>query len=700
MKARVNNTFGVKLPGVRFRGNEHDLSPGMYMFLLGEVPLVSGTCKSTGRFYPGSEATLAAAGIAGEKHINPVTRETGSWLSEEDAKKVEAAGNELWGTIDYVIRHLESVLQRNLADFVGHQEVFELASANNAEAANELRSDRNMLTSLTLVCRALLAEGAPITPFSEVYEEFARLYAAGVNSQSIVESIRSLESVRPHLPGNSPEFSFFTLSPQFESSLKSSVCSSKTNSVLAMEPERCQEALAAVRNSLTERHNLIVVRDPELRPLVRLLIEIEFPDIPVLSQRELKSDIQFKNSHVIDLESGSQDSGGPVTRPVSGTAKTAKSVTNDGLTTEPAITVEINDHLLENKSPADGQELEQIISLMRDGLFYELGVMLPDVQIEINNTLQPNQFKFRINNLEYEPIEGLQPNEFLVNDAASQLSLMGITGTDRLNPANGNPAVVVENKDDALQRCITSGWTAWGPAGYLVLELSSRARKHAADFQTTTVTTYMVETLRPLYPELLDTVLAKFTVDQLTVLLRKLLDEGISIRDMRALSEALLAVSGTTSVDMNRYIVFQPQGQNLYPLGGDQDSSALTMDNYTDAVRTSLKKYISYKYTRGSGTLLVYLMDPQTERRFADTSRPFSDQEKEKFIQAVEGEVDLRSSVSQGPTILTSMEVRRAIRNALKTRFPNIAVLSYQELSPETNIQPLARVSWIPTGQD
>ncbi|HEX7335340.1 MAG TPA: FHIPEP family type III secretion protein [Pyrinomonadaceae bacterium] len=698
MKTRVTDTLGVPLPGVRFRGNESELTPGMYVFLLGEVPLISGTCKSQGRFFPGSKETLTPAGIEGEEHINPVTRETGFWLGEDDAKKAEAAGHELWSPIEYLVRHLESVLEHNLSDFVGHQEVFELTQTNNTEAENRLRSDRNMLTSLTLVCSALLAEGAPITPFSEIYDEFVRLYATGLNSQSIVESIRSLESIRPHLPGNNSEFSLFTLSPQFESILKSSVCSSKVGSVLAMEPEQCQEALAAVRNSINAKQNLIVVRDAELRPLVRLLLEIEFPEIPVLSQRELRSDIDFESAQVIQLEDEGQGSEIPIARTVSGNVEIAKSSTPDLPITDPAITVEINNSLLKNESAADVQGLEPLISMMRDGLFYELGVMLPKIQIEVNSSLQPDQFKFRINGTESGVIEGLKPNEFLVNDTASRLSLVGITGTDRLNPANGNPASVVENKDDALQRCTQLGLITWGPAGYLVLELSRQVRKEAAGFQTTAVTKYMIETLRPPYPDLLDTVLAKFTIDQLTVLLRNLLDEGISIRDLRAILEALLSVSGTIGIDMSRYIVFMPQAQSLYPLSGE-GLPALTMDNYTDAVRMSLKRYISYKYTRGSGTLLVYLMDPQTEKRFTDTGQPLSDKEKEEFIQAIEGEINTRSEIAQSSTILTSTEVRRAIRNTLKEKFPNLAVVSYQELLPETNIQPLARVSWIPAAE-
>ena len=87
MKAGILNEYGVKVPGVRFRGNETDLSPGMYVFLLGEIPLVSGTCKNVGRFFPGSKSTLTAAGVEGQEVTNPATGKPGYWLSEEEAQK-------------------------------------------------------------------------------------------------------------------------------------------------------------------------------------------------------------------------------------------------------------------------------------------------------------------------------------------------------------------------------------------------------------------------------------------------------------------------------------------------------------------------------------------------------------------------------------------------------------------------------------
>ena len=73
------------------------------------------------------------------------------------------------------MRHLQSVLERNLSDFVGHQEVYELIKTEVPAAQEEFRTNRNKLTELTIVCHALLAEGVPITPFSIIYDQFAQL---------------------------------------------------------------------------------------------------------------------------------------------------------------------------------------------------------------------------------------------------------------------------------------------------------------------------------------------------------------------------------------------------------------------------------------------------------------------------------------------------------------------------------------------
>ena len=42
--------------------------------------------------------------------------------------------------------------------------------------------------------------------------------------------------------------------------------------------------------------------------------------------------------------------------------------------------------------------------------------------------------------------------------------------------------------------------------------------------------------------------------------------------------------------------------------------------------------------------------------------------------------------------ILTSAEIRRYVRRLVEGEHPRLAVLSYQELSAETQLQPLGRI--------
>ena len=45
------------------------------------------------------------------------------------------------------------------------------------------------------------------------------------------------------------------------------------------------------------------------------------------------------------------------------------------------------------------------------------------------------------------------------------------------------------------------------------------------------------------------------------------------------------------------------------------------------------------------------------------------------------------------PVILTSSDVRRAVRGLVAPRFPRVAVLSYDELPPETPVRPVGRLA-------
>src|SRR5262249_36868596 len=82
---------------------------------------------------------------------------------------------------------------------------------------------------------------------------------------------------------------------------------------------------------------------------------------------------------------------------------------------------------------ADG---EKLIPLMRDGLFYELGIRYPRFRFVASDALPQGAFAFKIHAWLTMLRVGLTPDELLVNDTVEQLKLLKIQGKPAINPAN------------------------------------------------------------------------------------------------------------------------------------------------------------------------------------------------------------------------------------------------------------------------
>jgi type III secretion protein V len=63
------------------------------------------------------------------------------------------------------------------------------------------------------------------------------------------------------------------------------------------------------------------------------------------------------------------------------------------------------------------------------------------------------------------------------------------------------------------------------------------------------------------------------------------------------------------------------------------------------------------------------------------------------ILSAIRAEIENLPPTAQQPVILTTQEIRRYLRKLVEMEFPHLAVLSYQELSSDMNIQPIARIA-------
>jgi flagellar biosynthesis component FlhA len=273
--------------------------------------------------------------------------------------------------------------------------------------------------------------------------------------------------------------------------------------VLAMEPSRCQAASAAVK-AATHGTGSVLVVDPSLRAFVRRLVELESPDVPVLSLSETSDDTEYSSERVeLDMPPPKAKTGG--TRHAEGsTAERLDPAPGDepARASAPGIEVVVPGDFLVRRSPADESSLEEALALMQDGLFYELGILVPQVDVRTDDALDAAEFRIRIGALEPVSSTGLEANEFLVNDTVEMLRLLGLEGREAPNPASGSACTILTGDGRQVQTCQKAGLTVWGPAGYLILRLSRQIRKAAPALQHDKATRHLLDALARSFPAL------------------------------------------------------------------------------------------------------------------------------------------------------------------------------------------------------
>ncbi|MEI6532048.1 MAG: FHIPEP family type III secretion protein, partial [Chlamydiota bacterium] len=182
----------------------------------------------------------------------------------------------------------------------------------------------------------------------------------------------------------------------------------------------------------------------------------------------------------------------------------------------------------------------------------------------------------------------------------------------------------------------------------------------------------MLEFVEKSFPDLVKEVTRLVPLQKMTEIFKRLAQEQVSIKDLRTILEALSEWAQS-----------------------EKDTVLLT-----EYVRSSLKRYISFKHSQGQTTLAVYLLDPEIEdmirgaikQTSAGSYLALDPDSVQLILQAMRTTIAPASARSQPPVLLTAIDVRRFVRKLVEMEFPEIAVVSYQEIIPEIRIQPLGRI--------
>ncbi|MBX3193090.1 MAG: FHIPEP family type III secretion protein [Labilithrix sp.] len=202
-------------------------------------------------------------------------------------------------------------------------------------------------------------------------------------------------------------------------------------------------------------------------------------------------------------------------------------------------------------------------------------------------------------------------------------------------------------------------------------------RARAADFLGIAETQRLLDELEQFAPATVRSVVPKpVSLTLLTDILRRLLEERVSIRDLRAILEALASMASTEKDPLN----------------------------LTELVRAQLRRALTFRLTGGQSQLGVVLIDPIIEDtvRRAVTRTPAGAFLTLPPAAARDVVAALRRAVAEGASqpgapshavLLTQPDIRRFVRKLVESELPDATVVSFAELLPEVALRPVARAN-------
>ncbi|QDE92241.1 FHIPEP family type III secretion protein [Myxococcus xanthus] len=302
---------------------------------------------------------------------------------------------------------------------------------------------------------------------------------------------------------------------------------------------------------------------------------------------------------------------------------------------------------------------------VRDELFFELGVRVPGIRVRTQAAyLGPGEYRVLVDEV---PAGGGQvlPGALYALVPPDELAFLQVSAEAATEPSSGK---VISRIPESARVLLETAQVPLRRPGELVSDhVRAILRIRAADLLGLQDVQGLLEGLEAQAPVLVKEALQKVPLPLLTDVLRKLLQEGVSIRDLRAILEAL--VSPTT----------------------EGDAVALA-----ERCRQALRRYLSHKFAP-TGPLYAYLVDPEVEEVLRGMGPRGLAPDPERVAEILEG---VRQVATEGRAVLlTAPDVRRPLRRLCEGAFPDVAVLTYGELDGALQIRPIGRLSPVAVGR-
>ncbi len=312
-------------------------------------------------------------------------------------------------------------------------------------------------------------------------------------------------------------------------------------------------------------------------------------------------------------------------------------------------------------------DLLKRVSLMRQKLAIELGIVIPPARIRDNIQLPATEYAIKVRGVRVAGGEVMPRFLLALNSTGAAPPIEGIQTTD---PSFGMPAVWIT--PELRFEAESLGYTVVEASVVLATHLTETVREHGADLLTRQHTRELLDGVKESHPALVDDVVPnKLSLGTVHRVLQRLLREGLPIRDLLGILEALSD-------------------------GADQTKDP---EMLTEHVRRALGSAILQLYDQGDGSIRGITVGPRLEtalmqlfspRPLRDGSRTMDPDELTDALRRLNELVTIHKNEGHWPALIAPPSLRVGIRRLVEPVLPKLPVLSLGELPTQAPILSLA----------
>ncbi|WP_108651904.1 EscV/YscV/HrcV family type III secretion system export apparatus protein [Dongshaea marina] len=314
---------------------------------------------------------------------------------------------------------------------------------------------------------------------------------------------------------------------------------------------------------------------------------------------------------------------------------------------------------------AKGTGLLKSIDELRWQKFEQLGVPLPEINLHQDRTLPARTLQIL---LYQEPVLTLSLPEGQVLVAGRAESF--VNAIEQPLPFGGEPLCWVEMAQG--ESIAAMGSQVFHGEEQIMALLSRVLSRYAGEFVGVQECRFLMDGMEGKYSELVKELQRQLPTGKVAEILQRLVAEGISIRDLRSVFEALLEWS-------------------------QKEKDVVLLTEY---VRVALRRHIVGRFQKGESRISCFLIGEGIENLIRESIRQtsaggysaLSPQQNAAILQQIKSHL---SDPEHESVLLTAIDVRRYLRKIIERDLYALPVLSFQELGDEVELKVLGSIDLI-----